>query len=194
MNNRLKNFRKLRRSRAGATETIEQQRDLRNLALDLNSNINKLEECAVTIVSRGQLAVQLALKIGDGLRKAKELKPHGDFGPWLKQNCPRISRTYANYFMRCALVTEGVDTSGLKGIHELLVFSGVVKVTEKGKPEGRPFCLAIALRYVKPLAHLSMDAVRQLPHAERPALLQHVESTIQTLTTVRLFLAAPASS
>lgn len=61
--------------------------------------------CATQILTNHQLAkncaaqsVLYAAKCGALMNKAKEIVGHGNFGPWLKKNCPTISRrTCTNY-------------------------------------------------------------------------------------------------
>ncbi len=127
----------------------------------------------------GERAVQVALAMGDHLRRAKELCGHGQFGRWLKRACPRISRTYANYFMRCAMVTEGEDVSKIRNIQELLLFCGIIQPQQSGETSAPVFCLAIALRRITPAARLTMDDVMKLRPDEQAQLRAGLEPVHQ---------------
>ena len=181
-----------------ATEKVERDQKLRQCANELNRACNQLNDCAREILSLGQMAVQLALRIGDILRQARALHKRNEFNPWLKKNCPRISRTYAYWFMDASLFVDqhnaSDSTAKLNNIRELFLFCGIIVPTE-GPKKGQPqFTLSLGLRFVSQAKRLTVDSVQALPLGERHCLLPEVDATIEQLRKVRDVLAAPASS
>jgi hypothetical protein len=175
---RLKSFRKLRTlSRNGSTEAVETQRKLRELANSLNTGCERLNKCAAGIVKLCESAAQVALDMGDHLRQAKELVDHGKFGRWLKRHCPGIGERHARKLMQASMFMESnrPHVADLESVRELFLFCGIIRAPEhKGKAPAT-FCLAIALRVVKPASRLSIEDVLKLPPTDQQQLREQLE-------------------
>jgi hypothetical protein len=76
---------------------------LSTLADEINYEHAHALECAVSAVRRARRAGELLLQ-------AKEQCEHGEWLPWLKANCPRVSERTAQAYMRVARKCLGDDS------------------------------------------------------------------------------------
>jgi hypothetical protein len=75
---------------------------------------------------KGREAVQWAYKAGQYLNaiKEKKLVPHGQWLPWLKQNCPEIKERTAQRYMVAAKNVRGSDLEHFTGVRQYEIATG----------------------------------------------------------------------
>ena len=73
---------------------------------------------------KGREAVQWAYKAGQYLNAIKDLIPHGEWLPWLKQNCPEIKERVAQRYMVAAKNVRGSDLEHFTGVRQYEIATG----------------------------------------------------------------------
>lgn len=73
------------------------------LTAEINENHQASRGAEAAMRASWVESVERALATGDGLKEAKRLVVHGEWMPWLKDNCPSIRKSWAEVYMRLAL-------------------------------------------------------------------------------------------
>ncbi|MBD3882116.1 DUF3102 domain-containing protein [Phormidium tenue FACHB-886] len=76
--------------------------DLHQLATQINDLQSQADEAETTSIAAGKAALQLRKQQGDRLLEAKSHVPHGQWGTWLKENCPAVGDRSAQLYMQIA--------------------------------------------------------------------------------------------
>jgi hypothetical protein len=109
-----------------------------------------------------QGALKRAVHVGELLIEAKQQVKHGQWLPWLKQNCPKISdRTAQQYMQLAANTTKIADLDGIASALKFL--SGYQESDEEPRVRALPVAKAAPISVNRPLAALPA------PAAPRPA-------------------------
>ena len=98
--------------------TENQKQELKGFA----EQVNLLQTAIISndkfAVRYGKKSLELAIQAGNFLRKAKKLAGHGNWGRWVMDNVPSISKKTLENYMRVAEEAE-VNASFLTGVESL---------------------------------------------------------------------------
>jgi len=137
---------------------VQQLETAEDCAEQLKPTAAEANKMAAAAVSYGQRAILYAIKAGELMNKAKELLPHGEFGPWIEANAPDISWVTANKWMKLAKAYSNsgynlLDNPDIKTITDAYRATGILPEPEpkaeggEGEKVKPPFVLNFKTEY-----------------------------------------------
>jgi hypothetical protein len=104
--------------------------------LELHHNVETANRLSQT---RGREAIAAAIKAGQYLAEVKEQVGHGNWLPWLEQNCKGISDTTAQRYMKLANNSHVNYLKECTSLRQAYICTGAIKPTHIDKnPEDEP--------------------------------------------------------
>ena len=85
---------------------------------------------------KGREAVQWAFKAGQYLNAVKDLVPHGQWLPWLKQSCPEIKERTAQRYMVAAKTVSVTDLKKFQSVRQYEIATGAITPERHDSPPG----------------------------------------------------------
>lgn len=111
---------------------------LTRLALEINQAHADCEEAESTALNASRSAIQSALIAGEKLALAKEQVPHGEWLPWLEENCPKLSERNAQRYMRIWRKRDELPKSDTRDGFSLRQALEVLATPKEDVPEESP--------------------------------------------------------
>ena len=113
---------------------------------------------AASAIGYGKMAIRYAIKAGLILNRAKEILPHGEFGPWQQKQCEVIGITDRTSRKWMTLAIRNVDSDLLlnptiKGLQDAYTATGILPEPEPKQDSGEenkarpPFVLNFKTNY-----------------------------------------------
>jgi hypothetical protein len=141
--------------------------DAESCSRELNRCAAEADRCAALAQAGAELAVRHAWNAGAVCLKAKEILPHGEFGPWLEENSKERGIATMYKWMKLAKFQLNVILGGNpKGLNDAYKLTGGIlpepepkPETQEGDKERPPFTLAFKCIYKHP-SEWSRDAAR----------------------------------
>ena len=121
--------------------TKTQKQELKGYAEQVNSLQTEIVSIDKIVIEHGKKSLELVIKAGGFLRKAKQLAGHGNWQNWLKANVPSISKKSVENYMRVAEQAEADASffSEREGLRQAYVRLGICnKKPEAGSSEDEP--------------------------------------------------------